>query len=126
MIFKHPNEHLILIINDESDSFWAYLVTKKNEIISDCWIANKSNSSLMSNEFYRKKNTPPPANDKYIAKKVTIDSVENFSVEWNDQSEEVYLSINDFKIMKFLYTQKRGYNRLLVGDCPFGNKWVIV
>jgi len=122
MEFKNPERDLFLIIDDEYDAFWAYL-TNNNKIISDCWIANKTDIPLRKKNYYKEKKIPRPAKDEFIAKNIPFDMDDNISVNWNDRLEEVTLIINDEKCIKFSYSNNRGFSQHLKKNCPWGNKW---
>ena len=123
MRFKNPGRDFYLKIDDEYDTFWAYLINNKNEIIADCWISNKSNIPQRDIHYYKDNKIPPPAREEFIERNMIMNSDDSIFVKWNDQLEEVSININGENCIKFSYSKNRGFNKYLKKSCPWGNKW---
>ncbi len=110
-----------LRIEDEGDSLWGYVLIS-NKIINDCWLCNFI-PPPNNVDAYKAKRLPPPCINGCTNEKSTFDK-KYLATDSKIISGNAVFYLNGMAVGIASITTKISYNKYLLRDCPWGNKWM--
>ena len=116
---QHPQSRRTAIIDISGDSLWLYL-TASDELrpIADCWLANRGTNDVTNP---REAGLPPPAPEKVLRETASNQPLPApYRLEWSQDGEAVRAIFDDCVVAFLRAQEKRGFNRHLSMDCPWG------
>lgn len=121
----HPTSGFALLVEDEGDSIWAYLLDGQDRaIVADAWVRNKVEAPG-SEELANYRGGPPPAvsgfdgGTPFRGRPVE----DEFRVNWSGSGMAVHASLGSVGEVVLSSGARRGFSRLLVRSGPWGMQW---
>lgn len=122
---SHQGSGLALTVEDEGDSWWAYLVdTEVKSIVADAWVRNKI-PSPSRDELGRYRGGPPPAVVGFDGGTPFHDPIdpETFEVTWSPSGKAVQALLGHLGEVVLSSGRRRGFSRMLARSGPWGEQW---
>ena len=123
--FTNQTNKLSLVIEDNGNSVWAYLLSEENEFISDAFVFSPIQPLDVLN-LEDIQNGNPPTLTKEYATEVAVKSdfqESDFEVVWSNAANDIAIIFNNSPIAAIYKDHKSGYSKSLIKTGGFGQPW---
>jgi hypothetical protein len=108
------DEVMSLVIEDDGETVYGYLMNSNREIVADVWIGNRFDAPI---EPPWLTNQDPPFLNPF-AKSVMVTKIEEFDAVWNSLKDWVEISCNGELLAVMEIGSKPGWSKLASEDGP--------
>ena len=129
MIFiqnRNPFGHENLIIEEDENSIWAYLIDNEDQLIMDGFICSTGKLVESSEEIKTAmdKGSAPPLLSKFKNEHSIQKSLNenDLSIEWVSE-DELIVSINENQFLRMIKSSRESYSKAINNDGPYGKVW---
>jgi len=117
--------NLSLVIENNGESIWAYLLNETNEMLKDAFLLSPIEPLDVFDKDSIANGNPPTLIKKYASKSAhQPEALEaDFSVVWSSSCDSVLINYKKSVLAAIYNDQKSGYSKSLQTSSGFGEPW---